>query len=33
MGTPVREFLKIYSKAKNFRMLRLTEGWKRQPPL
>jgi len=33
MGRVVREFLKICSKPRNFRMLRFTEGWKRRPPL
>lgn len=30
---PVRAFLKICSKPRNFRMLRLTLGWNRRPPL
>ena len=29
----VRAFLKTCSKARNLRMLKLTEGWKRKPPL
>lgn len=33
MGMPVRAFLKICSKPRNFTMPRLTEGWKRSPPL
>ena len=33
MGSVVSEFLKTCSKARNFRMPRLTEGWKRSPPL
>ena len=33
MGSVVSEFLKTCSKARNFRMPRLTEGWKRRPPL
>ncbi len=33
MGSVVRLFLKTCSKARNFRMPRLTEGWKRRPPL
>ena len=33
MGSEVREFLKTCSKAKNLSTPRLTEGWKRRPPL
>ena len=33
MGSVVREFLNICSKPRNFRMPRLTLGWKRSPPL
>ena len=33
MGSVVREFLKTCSKARNFRMPRFTDGWKRRPPL
>jgi len=33
MGRVVREFLKTCSKARNLRMERFTEGWKRMPPL
>src|SRR6202165_5831043 len=33
MGSVVREFLKTCSNARNLRMPRLTEGWKRSPPL
>ena len=33
MGKVVSEFLKTCSKARNFRIPRLTEGWKRRPPL
>ena len=33
MGSVVSEFLKTCSKARNFRMPRFTEGWKRSPPL
>lgn len=33
IGKVVSEFLKHYSKAKNFSSPRQTEGWKRQPPL
>ena len=33
MGRPVRLFLKVCSKARNLRMLSLTLGWKRSPPL
>ena len=30
---PVKAFLKICSKPKNFKMLRLTVGWNLKPPL
>jgi hypothetical protein len=33
IGRVVREFFKIYSKPKNLRMERLTDGWNLQPPL
>ena len=33
MGRPVREFLKICSKPRNFTMPGYTLGWKRRPPL
>ena len=33
MGRVVREFLRICSKPRNFITERLTEGWKRRPPL
>ena len=33
IGNEVKEFLKICSKPKNFKMLRFTLGWKRRPPL
>ena len=33
MGRVVNEFLNVCSKARNFRMLRFTEAWKRTPPL
>ena len=33
IGRPVREFLKICSKPRNLMMPRLTDGWKRKPPL
>ena len=33
MGSVVNAFLKVCSKARNFRMLRLTLAWKRIPPL
>ena len=33
MERPLRLFLKICSKPRNFKMLRLTLGWKRKPPL
>ena len=33
MGMPVSAFLKICSKPRNLMMPRLTEGWKRRPPL
>ena len=33
MGRPVRLFLKICSKPRNFRVSRVTLGWKRMPPL
>ena len=33
IGSVVRLFLKICSKPRNFRMPRLTVGWKRRPPL
>ena len=33
MGSVVSEFLKTCSKARNFRMLRVTDGWNRSPPL
>src|SRR5690625_1441590 len=33
MGSPVREFLKICSKPRNFTMPRYTLGWNRSPPL
>src|SRR5207253_7843251 len=32
IGSVVREFLNTCSKARNLRMPRLTEGWKRRPP-
>ena len=33
MGRVVRLFFRVCSKARNFRMLRFTEGWNRSPPL
>ena len=33
MGRPVRLFLKVCSKARNFSTLSVTDGWKRMPPL
>ena len=33
IGNVVKAFLKVCSNPKNFRMDRLTEGWKRMPPL
>ncbi len=33
MGSVVSEFLKTCSNARNLRMPRLTDGWKRSPPL
>ncbi len=33
IGMPVRAFLKICSKPRNFTMPRFTEGWNRRPPL
>ena len=33
IGRVVRLFLKVCSKARNFRIERFTEGWKRMPPL
>ena len=33
IGKPVKLFLKICSKAKNFKILKFTLGWKRKPPL
>ena len=33
IGSVVSEFLRICSKARNFRMPRFTVGWKRRPPL
>jgi hypothetical protein len=33
IGIPVRAFLKTCSKPRNLMMLRLTDGWKRRPPL
>ena len=33
MGSVVRLFLKVCSKARNFRIERFTDGWKRIPPL
>ena len=33
IGRPVRAFLKICSKPKNFRMDKLTDGWNLKPPL
>jgi len=32
MGRPVNEFLKVFSKTRNFRILTLTLEWKRMPP-
>jgi len=33
MGNEVRLFLKTCSKARNFRMPSVTDGWNRSPPL
>ena len=33
MGSVVRAFLKTCSKARNFKIPRFTDGWKRKPPL
>jgi len=33
MGSVVKAFLNTCSKARNFKMLRFTDGWKRKPPL
>jgi len=33
MGRPVRLFLNVCSKPKNFSTLKVTLGWKRMPPL
>ena len=33
IGRVVSAFLKTCSKARNLRMPRLTDGWKRRPPL
>ena len=33
IGSVVREFLRTCSNARNFRIPRLTDGWKRRPPL
>ncbi len=33
IGSPVSAFLKVCSKARNFRIDSLTLGWKRIPPL
>ncbi len=33
IGRPVSAFLKICSKPRNLMIPRLTEGWKRSPPL
>ena len=33
MGSPVREFLKVCSKARNLMMLKVTFFWNRNPPL
>ena len=33
IGSVVSAFLKVCSKARNFRIDRFTDGWKRRPPL